>query len=152
MSNLGNIKSLNYKHTNKEKLLSLSSDKDGYLKVHLVKNKSRKTYRVHRLVAEAFIPNPDNKPQVNHIDENPSNNEADNLEWMTAQENINYGTGIERRVRPSRKQVQCVETGEIYDSITDVCNKTGIPHSHISLICNKVNGNKTARGYHWKFI
>lgn len=64
---------------------------NGYLQVVLCKNGEVKHPLVHRLVAEAFIPNPDNLPQVNHKDENPSNNTIDNLEWCTSLYNINYG-------------------------------------------------------------
>ena len=151
-STLGRIRSLTRTHLEKPIIRVASTDKDGYLKLVLVKNKQRKTFRVHRLVAETFIPNPENKPQVNHRDENPANNCVTNLEWMTPKENINYGTGIERRATPSRKRVRCIETGVIYSSITDAEIKTGISHAHLSLVCNKVNGNKTAHGYHWEFI
>lgn len=68
----------------------------GYLLVSLYKNGSQSTKRIHRLVAQAFIPNPENKPEVNHIDENKTNNMISNLEWSTSKENINHGTRTER--------------------------------------------------------
>lgn len=68
----------------------------GYLLVKLTKDGIRKAYTVHRLVAEAYIPNPENKEQVNHKDENKANNCVNNLEWMTNKENANYGTRNER--------------------------------------------------------
>ena len=93
VSNFGNVKSLNYRHTNKERMLKTQLYK-GYVYVFL---KRTKGYRVHRLVYEAFIgPIPDGM-QVNHIDEDKSNNRLDNLNLMTPKENCNYGTGIERR-------------------------------------------------------
>ena len=71
----------------KEKLLSLTNTSTGYKKVELVKNGQRKSIRVHRLVAQAFIPNPENKLEVNHIDGNKTNNHVENLEWVTSSEN-----------------------------------------------------------------
>ena len=68
----------------------------GYLVVKLCKNNIRSNKKIHRLVAQAFIPNPENKPQVNHIDEDKTNNMVSNLEWMTAKENTNHGTRNER--------------------------------------------------------
>jgi hypothetical protein len=66
---------------------------DGYLHVDLYKNGKRKTCKIHRLVAQAFIPNPENKPQVDHIDRDPSNNHVDNLRWATSSEN-NQNKGV----------------------------------------------------------
>lgn len=88
VSNLGNIRTLHYK---KPYLRKLSKSKKGYLRVNLSKDKKYKYYSVHRLVAEAFIPNPDNLPQINHKDEIRTNNRVDNLEWCTSKYNCNYG-------------------------------------------------------------
>ncbi|MDD5363601.1 MAG: NUMOD4 motif-containing HNH endonuclease [Ignavibacteria bacterium] len=92
-SNLGNIKSLKNK---KEKILSPAINDKGYYKVVLYKNKIKKTKLGHRLVAIAFIPNPENKPEVNHKDGNPLNNNIDNLEWNTKLENVRHAfrTGL----------------------------------------------------------
>ena len=68
----------------------------GYLLVSLYKNNTKSNKYIHRLVSESFIPNPENKSQVNHIDEDKTNNSLDNLEWMTAKENVNHGTRNER--------------------------------------------------------
>ena len=89
VSNLGRIKSLGNSKTRKEKILKPIYHKQ-YYQITLSKNNIRIQYRVHRLVAEAFIPNPDNLPQVNHKDENKLNNYVDNLEWCDALYNNNY--------------------------------------------------------------
>ena len=96
VSNLGRVKSFNYMNTGKEKIKTLTLQKKhpmkqgGYLQTTLYKNKQTKTVVVHRLVAEAFIPNPDNLPQVNHKDHDKTNNCVDNLEWCTAKYNSNH--------------------------------------------------------------
>jgi hypothetical protein len=102
VSNLGNVRSLNYGNTGKCKLLKLCFDKYGYLQVGLCKNKKRKMCRVHRLVAITFILNLMKYPAVNHKDENKINNKVENLEWCTVEYNNAYGKHQER-VNKSRK-------------------------------------------------
>ena len=80
----------------RKKFLKQEADKDGYLMVILYKDGGRKGLKVHRLVAETYIPNPDNQPQVGHIDENPRNNCWDNLYWTNAKNNCNYGNRNEK--------------------------------------------------------
>ena len=100
VSNLGRVRSLdmyvkvgygNYR-LHKGKVLSPTKNKNGYLKVNLYCNGKQKTIDVHRLVTEAFLPNPDNLPQVNHKDEDKTNNRVENLEWCDHKYNMNYGT------------------------------------------------------------
>lgn len=104
VSSLGRVRSLdryvknNYSYwLRKGKVLSPEKNKDGYLLVSLCCNGKRYLRTVHRLVAEAFIPNPDNLPEVNHINEDKSNNRVENLEWCTRKYNINFGTARIRR-------------------------------------------------------
>ena len=78
------------------RILKGSKDTDGYLRITLSKNGVKSNHKIHRLVAQAFIPNTENKSQVNHIDENKTNNMISNLTWMTAKENINHGTHNDR--------------------------------------------------------
>lgn len=96
VSNTGKVRSMNYRNTGKGKLMKLGIRNAGYLQLGLYKDGKYKYYLVHRLVAEAFIPNPNNLPQVNHIDENKTNNCVWNLEWCNAKYNSNYGTRLER--------------------------------------------------------
>ena len=105
VSNLGRVRSLDryvkYSngniHLHKGKVLSPGKNTDGYLEVVLKCNRKCKTITVHRLVAQTFIPNPDNLPQVNHKDEVKSNNCVENLEWCTQQYNLNYNGVLKRR-------------------------------------------------------
>lgn len=97
VSNLGRVKSLNYRRTGKEKILKQKTNKKGYKNVNLSNNTNKKMFLVHRLVAYMFIPNNNKeKWQINHKDENPSNNCIKNLEWCTNEYNQNYGGHNER--------------------------------------------------------
>ena len=90
VSSLGNVKTVNWRNTGKAATLKPAKDKKGYLRVSLIKDGKLITCKVHRLVAKAFIPNPKNKPQVNHKDCNKENNCVDNLEWVTPFENVHH--------------------------------------------------------------
>lgn len=153
VSNLGRVKSLKF---GKERILKAIKGKDGYLRISFCKERKIKTFLVHRLVAFAFIPNPDNLPQVNHLDENKQNNISSNLEFCDAKYNINYGTHNKRQSEsntnhPSKsKKVLCVETGEIYPSTMQVERELGFPNVSISAVCTgKI---KTYKGFHWRYI
>lgn len=96
VSSLGRVKTLVGRYKNVA-ILKEKYKKNGYCSITLYKNKKPHTYLVHRLVAQAFIPNPNNYPVVNHKDENKQNNCVENLEWCTQQYNINYGNGNHKR-------------------------------------------------------
>ena len=119
--------------------------RDGYHQVNLCKNGKKKHYLIHRLVAEAFIPNPDNLPQVNHKDEDKSNNCVDNLEWCSAKYNANYGTRTERISKP----VYCEELNRVFDGARQAARELGLDNSNIIKCCK--GKLKTVGGYHWRY-
>jgi len=108
--------------------------------------------RLCRVVAEAFIPNPDNLPQVNHKDEDKTNDRADNLEWCDAKYNTNYGTGISRRKAKICKPVSQYKDGVFirrFGSLNDAAKEVGVCPESIGKCCKgKV---KRIRGYEWRF-
>lgn len=158
ISNLGNVKSLGNGGSNasKEKFLKLTKDTCGYLQVGLCKQGKRKMCRVHRLVAENFIDNPNNYPMINHKDENKTNNNVENLEFCDVAYNNNYGTRNIRaaescRNHPNRsKQVLCVDTSIIYPSVNEVQRELGFKSGNISSACN--GKRKTCGGYTWRYV
>lgn len=143
VSNLGRIKSRN-------KLKVQQDNGRGYLVVHLNKNGKPKWHLVHRLVAQAFIDNPQNKPTVNHKDGDRTNNKAINLEWATYSENNSHSYRSNGRKSAVAKPIYLVETGEIYSSSYEASRKTGISQSSINRCANgKLNAVK---GTHWKLL
>ena len=149
VSNTGKVRSLNY--LNKKgniKELSHWIGKKGYHQVTLRKNNKNSYPYIHRLVAEAFIPNPDNKPEVDHIIpvSNGGSDGADNLRWCTHKENMNNKYSKDNIRKGQYTKVQCIETGEIFDSITDA---VGLKNKKY-FKRNVKNGWKT-NGYHWTY-
>lgn len=132
-----------------EKILKAGYSNGGYKHIELNVNGVAHKHFIHRLVAEAFIPNPDNLPVVNHKDENPANNRADNLEWCTYEYNSNYGTAIERRLlhrvyetggeHASAKKVYRYDLNgnfiSEYDSVAEAAEATGLNRKSISKAC-----------------
>lgn len=161
-----------YKISNKGRLINSRNsekatriDADGYLKVDLYDRGYRKTMRVHRLVADAFIPNPANKPEVNHKDGNKHNNTTDNLEWTTSSENMihaykeglakrhaSYGMRGKKNPNGGRKgiPVRVVETGEVYENAAKCAKSLSIDERRISECLN--GRQRTYRGYHFERI
>ena len=143
ISNFGNLKSF---HFGREILRKPKPTKQGYIRFELCKKGKQFIFLAHRLVAEAFIENPEKKPCVNHKDENKSNNNVSNLEWVTHKENNNFGTRGNRIAKALFKKVCKIdENGKIiqnYKSIDEASKKNNISASLISMICNgKRNGN-----------
>lgn len=108
-----------------------------------------KTFFIHRLVAEAYVPNPENKETVNHIDENKENNHYTNLSWMTRAENVVYGTRNERAAAAICKPVRCVETGEVFESVKAAAAAVNRLPSNISA---SIKRKGTCKGYHWEYV
>lgn len=127
--------------------------KRGYYQIGLRKDGVRKWYQVHRLLAQAFIPNPNNLPCVNHKDENKTNNELDNLEWCTTSYNNTYGTRIERvRERTSKKVLKYDLNGnflERYVSVTDAGRKNNVSPGNIVSVCKGYY--KQIKGYIYRY-
>ena len=132
------------------KILKFDKTKDGYLLAQLRKDGKTHKHRVNRLVALAFIPNPNQLPQVNHKNENKKDNRAENLEWVTAKQNINSGSCIQRRAKKQGKRVICNNTGELFFSIGDASRKTGISASAISNCCKGIR--KPVFGLSFSFV
>ena len=129
--------------------------RDGYLTVDLHSNGKRRTKKIHRLVAEAFIPNPNNLPEVNHMDENKTNNELSNLEWCTRKHNNNHGTIIERSAQARSKKVRAVnvETGEVltFSSVSEAGRK-GYSCGNVSQASRGIYyGGNLYRGHKWSY-
>lgn len=150
VSDKGRVKSLWF---GKERIMKFERDKKGYLAVQLCKNGEIKRCTVHRLVAQSFIPNPQNLPQLNHKDENPSNNKVENLEWCSAKYNNNYGTHIQRITEKLSKPVlQYNKDGEFvkeWKSQSDVERNLGYSQRNISACCR--GKYKSSYGYVWKY-
>lgn len=128
------------------------ADQKGYLHVTLCKNGVQKTHLVHRLVAETFIPNPGNLPQVNHINEVKSDNRVENLEWVTCRENVNHGTGIFRNaIARSVPVVRISQDGgtKWFRSASHAAKVMHIVSQGIQNCC--AHRQKTYKGYRWEY-
>lgn len=180
VSNLGEVRSLNYRGTGKTRIIKQDTGRRGERKVRLYKNNKYKNFQVHRLVAIHFIPNPNKLPQVNHKDENTSNNLWTNLEWCTSKYNCNYGTRNRRignasksrmhseetrkRISKSNKgnksrciKIKCITTGETFNSIKEASNYYEVAHSSIGKCCRgeRKHAGKdkiTGEPLKWKYI
>lgn len=178
VSNLGQVRSLDkidrWGRFRKSRIIRSRFNNSGYRVINLSKSGTQKTYLVHRLVAESFIPNPENKPEVNHIDEDKLNNAVSNLNWMTNKENCNYGTRNDRSStnrnqkeiakkvdykKIAKKASECRSIPVIsidangvekkYKSSYEASRYLSIHHSNISKCCK--GKLKHTGGYTWKY-
>lgn len=165
VSNLGNFRSvpriIRYKNSGTRlypaKSLLTETTKDNYQRITLMKEGVKQRFQAHRLVALAFIPNPENKPCINHKDGNKSNNCVDNLEWCSYSENTLHAirTGlidIESHHPSNAKKIKCVETGEIFSSYYRAVKWLGKGASSVSSLTRLTRKYGKAFGYHWEFI
>lgn len=150
VSNLGRIKSFISQRNKKEKILHPSNDKDGYLFIGLYKNGNQKPKRVHRIVAGNFIPNTNNKPQVNHINGDKKDNRVENLEWCTCKENIVHAweEGLHKLSKEHHKKM--------VEAAAKVCSKPvmqfTIEGEYINEFSSANKAAKSVNGFHPEII
>lgn len=173
VSNLGRVKSLirGY-YWQKERILKPRKNHDGYLRFTLCKDGKTKTFYIHRLVAVAFIPNPENKPQIDHINAIKTDNTVNNLRWVTAKENVRnplnmvhligknhpmfgkkHSEETKNKMRgknnPTARKVKNIETKEIFDTVTDAEKKYNLSRGCIKCAIKR---NHKSAGYHWEYV
>ena len=133
----------------RKKFLKPSKTKLGYLQVSLSCGGDVEQCLIHRLVADNYLLNPEDKPQVNHKDEDKTNNNVNNLEWATASENINHGTRNDRMAKSNSIPIYCVELDRRFDGAAAASRELGLTRSSITACCR--GRQKTTGGYHWQY-
>lgn len=157
ISSHGRVMSLHYRKSKAEtnKIMKICNDSNGYKTILLCRGRNdHKHHRINRLVASAFIPNPNNYPVVNHIDENPANNHVSNLEWCTISYNTSYGLSpFKRTLSRGRRVAQLDLYGNIintYPSGRFAAKQLGLANTNLFSVLN--GKQKTFGGYKWKYI
>lgn len=160
VSNLGRIKSLNYHNEHREEIMKPNVWNGGYLKIGLYKNGKFKRYFVHRIVAEAFIPNTENKPYIDHINTLRSDNRVENLRWCTRQENMNNPLTLVKHKQKmlgngcNNKPIVQLSTDNsllgVYKSITSASKQLGYNNGYIGQCCN--GQREKMYGYQWQYV
>lgn len=156
VSDFGDVRRVNHNHTGQTSVLKPQKNTKGYLYVGLCKEGKMKRYRVHRLVAQAFIPNPYNLPEVNHKDEDKTSNVVTNLEYCDRKYNVNYGTGQQRLAEAlSKKVLQLTLDGKIVRewASTMECGRNGFNQGNVWACCNNKYGKQynVYKGYRWVY-
>lgn len=155
VSNFGRVKSLNYKGSGKEGIMKPQKNQFEYLFVVLYKDGKRKNFKLHRLVASAFVKNdnPTDKTEINHLDENKENNHVSNLCWCTRKENCNYGTHNEKLSKAKYKPIIQLDLQNNFirewDSGKSASKELNIHKANITACCK--GRYKTCGGYIWKY-
>lgn len=145
ISNYGNIRNTRSGKILKPDIL------EGYKRVSLYIKNNKKNYFIHRLLGEHFIPNPENKKQINHIDGDKGNNDIKNLEWVTSSENVIHSCyTLKKRIKSVIQMDLNDKILNIYQSINEASRNTSICKSNIINTCK--NKRNTAGGYKWKYI
>lgn len=158
VSNLGQVRSIFYHCSHKTRIMIQGHDKNGYCRVCLKNNGNRRYCTVHRLVAEAFIPNPNNLPQINHKDECKTNNAVENLEWCDAKHNNNYGTR-DKRISETRMQrnilgkeiLQYDMNGVLLNKWKSINEAMRAGYSGTCIVGCAKGRYKKHKGYVWKY-
>ena len=155
VSNFGRVRNTNHRGSGKTRMRTLTLGNNGYLYVGFDVKGRLKNYLVHRLVAMVFIPNPENKPEVNHIDGDRTNNKVSNLEWVTRSENLIHRSNVlmaKTNDRFELQKVKCVETGEVFTSVSAAARAFGTKQSQVSASARHAKYRKTAGGVHWELV
>lgn len=155
VSNLGRVKSVERITTRgnhlSEKVMKTCTDKGGYPFISLWKDGKKKNFKIHRLVIENFNPISGMEYlDCNHKDENKFNNNIENLEWLTRKENLNYGLHNKKIADAHSVPILCVELNKVFDSIRAAA--TEFNHSRANIWRVLDNPNRTACGYHWRYM
>ena len=159
VSDLGRVKSLNYNHTKSEQILKAEIGKNKGLRVFLWSNQQKQRFLVHRLVAQAFIPNPDNLPEIDHINTDRTDNRVENLRWATRKSNMNnpltrnnLSTSKLAKTYNIKPVLQYTPNGKYlkeYICLREAERLTGIHHSSIMRVCK--GKQYSAGGFIWKY-